>query len=233
MAQKTLFENRRIIDLSHTMVPGKEEYGLELITHNTADLYPQYKVDEDTWYILQSVKMGSHCGTHVEFPYHHNRNGMDAGTFPLERLVGSCLCFDFKHKKKNEAVTKADIETTEAGSSESKIRPNDMILFNFGVSKNYGTEQGHVRPYITEEAVRWLADEKKINLIGSDASGIEVKGVPNQPNHQYLMDRQIPIIEFAANLDDLRQKRFTLFVLALPIKGLDSCPVRLIAVEDT
>ncbi len=227
-----MLDEYRFVDLSHIMVPGKEEYGLKLITHNTADLYPQYKVDKDTWYILQSLEMGSHCGTHVEFPYHHNRDGTDASRFPFERLIGPCVLFDFRHKKMNEAVSRGDIEDAETLAPESAIRPGDMVLFNFGVSRNYGTEKGHDRPYIAEEAVRWLADEKRINLIGSDASGIEVKGVPNQPNHQYLMDRGIPIIEFAANLDEVKTKRFTLFVLALPIQGLDSCPVRLTAMEN-
>ncbi len=41
----------------------------------------------------------------------------------------------------------------------------------------------------------------------------------------------MPIIEFAANLDALRTSRFTLFVLALSAEGLDSCPVRLVALE--
>jgi kynurenine formamidase len=45
------------------------------------------------------------------------------------------------------------------------------------------------------------------------------------------MENGIPIIEFAANLDQLRSERFTLFVLALPVTGLDSCPVRLLALE--
>ena len=226
-----MFEDRRIVDLSHLMIPGREEYGLELITHNTADVYPQYRVDSGTLYILQSMNMGSHCGTHIEFPYHHNRNGMDAGSFPLNRLIGPCVLFDFTYKKKNEAVSREEIEDAGDKHPELQIQPGDMVLFNFRVSGNYGTEKGHDRPYISEAAVRWLADEKKINLIGSDASGIEVKGVPNQPNHQYLMDREIPIIEFANNLDALQKKRFTLFVLALRIRGLDSCPVRLIAVE--
>ncbi len=218
---------KRIVDLSHKMLPGKEEYGLKLETHNTADLYPQYKVDEDTWYILQSVHMGSHCGTHIEFPYHHNRNGLDAGSFPLERLIGDCVLLDYTHKKPDDAVTLDELK-----SQQEKIKTGDMLLFNFDCAKNYGTEKGHDRPYITTEAVRWLVEEKKINIIGSDASGIEVKGVPNQPNHQFLMDNQIPIIEFAANLNDLKTKRFTLLVLALKIVGLDSCPVRLIAFEE-
>jgi kynurenine formamidase len=46
------------------------------------------------------------------------------------------------------------------------------------------------------------------------------------------MDNQIPVIESAANLDQLRKRKFILFVLALCVEGLDACPVRLIAVED-
>ncbi len=217
----------RIVDLSHKMVPGREEYGLELETHETAKLYPQHHVDEGVWYILQSVHIGSHCGTHIEFPYHHNCNGMDAGKFPLKRLIGDCVLFDYRHKKPNDAVTLEELK-----AQQDKIQKNDMVMFNFDCAGNYGTDKGHERPFITEEAVQWLVNEKQINLIGSDASGIEVKGAPNQPNHQFLMAHEIPIIEFAANLNDLKQERFTLFVLALPIVGLDSCPVRLIAIED-
>lgn len=209
------------------MYAGKEEYGLELETHKTTDLYPQYQVDDGVWYILQSVHMGSHCGTHIEFPYHHNRNGMDAGSFPLERLIGDCVLLDYSHKKPNEGVTAEELK-----AQQDKIKQHDMVLFNFDCANNYGTDKAHDRPFVTNEAIQWLVTEKTINLIGSDASGIEVKGAPNQPNHQYLMDHEIPIIEFAANLNELKKERFTLFVLSLPIPGLDSCPVRLIAIED-
>jgi arylformamidase len=209
------------------MIPTKEEYKLELETYDTTELYPQYEKDEDTWYILQEMHMFSHCGTHIEFPYHHNRNGMDASKFPLSRLICDAVLLDFTHKKPFEVVTKDEVIALE-----SKIREGDSVMFNFGVDHFYRTERSHDRPIIAHDAVRWLIEEKRINLIGSDASGIEVKGVPNQPNHQLLMDNEIPIIEFAANLKNLKKERFTLFVLALPVVGLDSCPVRLIAVED-
>lgn len=222
-----LIQYKRIVDLGHKMYPGKEEYGLELETHQTADLYPEYKVDKGVWYILQSIHMGSHCATHIEFPYHHNKSGLDAGSFPLERLVGECVLLDFRHKMPNEAVTLEELK-----KYDSKIKANDMLLFNFDCAKYYGTPMAHERPYIDHDAIKWLVLEKKIGLIGSDASGIELKGVPNQPNHQLVMDYNIPIIEFAANLNELRTDRFTLFVLALPIVGLDSCPVRLIAIEE-
>jgi arylformamidase len=217
----------RIVDLSHKLYPGKEEYHLDLITHHTNELYPQYKVSGGVWYILQDINMSSHCGTHIEFPYHHSKNGMDAGSYPLEKLIGNGLLLDYTHKKPGDAVT-----LTELKMQGSKIRVGDMVLFNFNCARSYRTAQSHDRPYITTEAIRWLVIERKISLIGSDASGIEVKGAPNQPNHQFLMDHGVPIIESAAHLDQLRSERFTLLALSLCVDGLDSCPVRLIAIEN-
>jgi arylformamidase len=217
----------RIVDLSHRLYPEREEYHLRLKTHNTQDLYPQYKVDDGVWYILQDIEMSSHCGTHIEFPYHHNRHGQDAAAFPLDRLIGAGVLLDFRHKKPGDAVTVEELE-----AQKDSIRPGDMLLFNFGCAQYYRTQRSHDRPYIMHDAIKWLIYDRKISLIGSDASGIEVKGVPNQPNHQILMDNGIPIIEFAANLDGLRQERFTLLALALSVEGLDSCPVRLVAIEN-
>jgi arylformamidase len=216
----------RFVDLSHVLYPGKEEYHLGLETHFTDHLYPQYKRSSDTWYILQDITMSSHCGTHIEFPYHHCKTGMDAASFPLDRLVGDCVLLDFRNKKPGDMVSLTDLQAING-----KIREGDMVLFNFGCAKFYRTERSHDRPQIAHDAIRLLIFEKKICLIGSDASGIELKGVPDQPNHQLLMENGIPIIEFAANLDQLRSERFTLFVLALPVTGLDSCPVRLLALE--
>jgi arylformamidase len=217
----------RLVDLSHTLIPGTEEYHLDLATHFTDELYPQYKRSPDTWYILQDVSMSSHCGTHIEFPYHHKKDGADAAAFPLERLVGDCTLLDFRHKQPGSMVERAEL----AAAAVDTVRPGDMVLFNFNCARFYRTERSHDRPQVAYDALQWLIAEKRITLVGSDASGIELRGVPDQPCHQLLMDNGIPIIEFAAHLDDLRVPRFTLFVLALSVKGLDSCPVRLVALE--
>jgi arylformamidase len=217
----------RIVDLSHRLLPGQEEYPLTLETHDTTELYPQYTKSPGVWYILQSIHISSHCGTHIEFPYHHNRLGLDAGSFPLDRLISPAVLLDFRHKQPGDAVSLAELMELE-----DRIRVGDAVLFNFNCARFYRTERSHDRPFIEHEAIRWLIFDRKINLIGSDASGIEIKGVPNQPNHQLLMDNQVPIIEFAANLDALAAERFTLLALALSVEGLDSCPVRLIAIEE-
>lgn len=216
----------RFVDLSHTLIPGKEEYKIELETYDTTELYPRYEKDGETWYILQEMHMFSHCGTHIEFPYHHNKNGMDASRFPLGRLITDTVLLDYSFKQPMDMISLEEIKQDGA-----HIGQGDAVMFRFGCDILYRTDRSHDRPMIATEAIRWLIEKKKINLIGTDASGIEVKGVKNQPNHQLLMDHEIPIIEFAANLGELRQNRFVMFVLALSVIGLDSCPVRLLALE--
>jgi arylformamidase len=125
-------------------------------------------------------------------------------------------------------VTRGELERLQ-----DRILPGDAVLFHFGCDRLYRTPRAHERPYLSMEAARWLVLEKRVNLVGSDASGLEIKGAPNQPIHQFLMEHQVPIIEFAAHLDRLQRQRFTLFLLALPVAGLDSCPVRLLALEET
>lgn len=35
--------------------------------------------------------MNTHVGTHIDLPYHHSRDGLDAATFPLTDLVGNAV----------------------------------------------------------------------------------------------------------------------------------------------
>ena len=62
--------------------------------------------------------MSSHVGTHVEFPYHHLKEGKSAADYPLERLIGEAVLFDFSYKKKDEEITKQEIIDTGIGGEE-------------------------------------------------------------------------------------------------------------------
>lgn len=215
----------RIVDLSHNLYPGREEYGLKIETRFTDEVLPGYKRRKDIWYILQNVTMSSHVGTHIEFPYHHLKDGQDAFTFPVEKLIGEAILLDFSSKKNDEAIDINDLK-----KYGKKIKRGDIVFIRTGRDKFYRTEHSHQRPYLTHPAVKWLV-EKKINCLGIDATGLEIKGTDNQPNHTTLFENGIPLIESMANLDRLKKKRFLVFILPLPIKGLDSSPVRIIAIE--
>lgn len=216
----------RIIDLSHTLTPGKEEYKLEVKRYFVNELYPQYKRRPNDWYIMNEVTFLTHVGTHVEVPYHYLKEGKDISEMPLERLVGEAVVLDFVHKRPGEAI---DIEDLE--KYEQKIKEGDIVLIKTGLSRFYRTDKAHDRPYLTNEAVKWLV-KKKIHCLGVDCTGIEPKGSDYQVNHETLFKNDIPLIEYLTNLDQLEKERFLLFILPVAIQKAEALPVRVIAIEE-
>jgi arylformamidase len=207
----------RVVDLSHVLYPGKEQYTLE-VTHRGDRT--EHEGD-----ITSAVYMWSHVGTHVEAMLHFLSDGADTASLAIERLMGPAIVLDFRGKAVNEAIS---LEEMKAAGD---IQVGDRVLLMTGRDGQYRTPQSHDRPYVTEEAMRWLVDDRKINCLGTDCSGFEVRGVSHHPDHRILNYAGVPVIECMANLVSLRKKRVFLIALPLPITTLDASPVRAIAIE--
>jgi arylformamidase len=219
---------RRIIDLSHDMWPGQEEYGLQLETRLIDEVYPQYRRRPDVWYTLQTIHMSCHVGTHIEFPRHFDPQGADSATFPLERLIGPACVLDFRHKQDNEAITLAEVQ-----AYDGLIQQGDIVFLHTGRFATHNQPGGHSRPYLTPEATRWLAAEKDVPAIGVDATGIEVKGTDHHPVHTILLKEfGRALIEEVGDLSQLRGPRFEVWILPLKMHGLEASPIRLLAIEE-
>lgn len=216
-----------IIELSHKMRSGKENFKLEVTNYPVEEIMPQIKRQKDLWYILSEVTMSSHVGTHIEFPYHHLKEGQDAASFPLGKLIGQAVVLDFSYKKAGEAITLDELK-----AYGHKINKKDILLVRTDYDKFWRTKQWEECPYITTEGVQWLIEEKQIRCLGTDAVGVEVPGTDYQPNHSLLFKNNIPMIESMTNLGSLQKERFLIIILPLPIEGLDSSPVRIIAIEE-
>ena len=216
------------------MVPGQEEFPLEIATFNADEVMantPRASTHviqrrADIWYIIQEVKMSSHLGTHVEFPYHHLKEGKSAADYPLERLIGDAVLFDFSHKQKDEEITRQELV-----DSGVEVRKGDIALIRTDMHKHWKTPQAHDRPVLSLEATRYLVEEIGIHCIATDATGLEVRGRDDQPVHVMLFEHNVAMVESLTNLDQLRTSRFEIIILPLPVEGLDSCPVRVIAIE--
>jgi len=215
-----------LIELSHVLTPGKEEFVLEIETKNTEEVHETTVRREDIWYIIQDVTLSSHLGTHIEFPYHHMKDGKDAANYPLERMVGDAVLFDFTHKKKDEEITKKEII-----DSGVEVKKGDIVIIYTGMQELWNTPTGHDRPALSIEATEYLVVEKGIHCIGTDATGLEVRGTDYQPVHQMLFSHDVAMIESMTNLDKLSGNRFSIIVLPVRVKGMDSCPVRIVASE--
>ena len=217
----------RMIELSHRMTPGQEEFPLEIQTFNTDEVMHRIGRRADIWYILQEVKMGSHVGTHVEFPYHHLKEGKSAADYPVERLIGDAVLLNFAHKKKDEEITKDEVVATGV-----EVRKGDIVFIRTDMDKLWKTPQGHDRPVLSIEATRYLVEERGIHCIGTDATGLEVRGRNDQPVHEILFTHDVAMVESLTNLGELRRERFTVFMLPLRVEGMDSCSVRVVAFEE-
>ena len=207
----------RIVDLTHVLHPYKEQYTLEVSRRNE-----RHGAEGD---IMCTLYMWSHVGTHVEAPLHFLTEGGDTASLKIEQLMGPAIVLDFRNKQVNEAITLADIQA--AGD----VQVGDRVLIMTGRHTQYRTPQSHDRPYITEEAMRWLVEDRQINCLGTDSSGFEVRGVSHHPNHRLLTHAGVPVLECLANLVELRQQRVFLIALPWPVTNLDACPVRAIAIE--
>ena len=207
----------RVVDLTHILYPGEEQYTLEVI-HRGDRTTPEGD-------IMSSVYMWSHVGTHVEAMLHFLADGADTADLPIEKLMGPAILLDFRDKAVNEEITLDEIK------SAGDIEVGDRVILMTGRHVQYRTPKSHDRPYVNEEAMRWLVDDRKISCLGTDSSGFEVRGVDHHPDHRILNNAGVPVIECLTNLVELRKQRFFLIALPLPIKTLDASPIRAIAIE--
>jgi arylformamidase len=221
------FSSARVVELSHTLLPGHEEYRLEVVNRQVGELLPHYAetASPDTWYAMSEVALWSHVGTHMESPFHYLRDGTDIAGVELDRVVGMCQLVDFTDKRVGEAITADELRERGAG-----IAVGDIVFVRTGHG-HYRTEHSHDRPYFELAAIHWLARDRRIRMLGVDCSGIEDRTEPTQPNHEMLFSHGIPLIEHLAHLEELRRERF--FVVAVPwrVKGLEAAPVSVVAFE--
>jgi arylformamidase len=215
----------RIVELSHPMVPGEEEFLLDVKTFPVEEVMPRIERRSGSWYVLGEVRMSTHVGTHIEFPYHHLKDGKSAAEYPIDRLIGEAVVLDFSRKNKDEEIT-----VEEVLASGVEIRRGDIVLIRTDMHKLWKTPHGHERPVLAIDAALYLVG-LGIHLIGTDATGLEVRGRDDQPVHETLFSQDVALIESMTNLDQLSRQRFTIFVLPLRVQGMDSCPVRIIACE--
>lgn len=207
----------RIVDLTHVLYPYKEQYTLEVSRRNE-----RHGPEGD---IMSTLYMWSHVGTHVEAPLHFLSEGGDTASLRIDQLMGPAIVLDFRDKGVNEPISLAEMQ------SAGDIQVGDRVLTMTGRHTLYRTPGSHDRPYITEEAMQWLVEDRRINCLGTDSSGFEVRGVDHHPNHRLLNNAAIPVLECLTNLVELRQQRIFLIALPWPVTNLDACPVRAIAIE--
>lgn len=224
----------RIVDLTHTLYPGKEPRKLEIKRHfvDDEDLHLNVpglrRADKKEWYIMHDINTMSHIGTHLEGPYHYIKDGIDIAEISFDHLVGEACILNFTYKKPGEQISLDEME--EVGVN---LRKGDIAILYTGSDKYWHTEEFFDYIVPSRKALNWMID-KPIRLLATDGPGLDPPGirVKHEENcHYYLFEKGIPLVECVTNLDQLTRERVFVVCLPLKISGLDSSPVRIIAFE--
>lgn len=212
----------RVVDLTKILDPRTESRRCHLTRFNTGGPIPDFHTIMD---------LTSHLGTHVECPYHHNDDWADVQDLPLTTFMGRCLYVTITHLEPNSHIMPADLEKACA----DKLKEGDVVILDSPYKITPFTEKTNTeedkRLFVCREAAEWFRD-KKVKCVGfGDGVSIENNNTDVCAFHDILMAENIVFLEVLKNLEQLTTDVFFISYSPLPIKGLDSCPVRVYAIE--
>lgn len=214
--------NFRVVDLTKSLDPKTESRRCGLTRFNTGGPIPDFHTIMD---------LTSHLGTHVECPYHHDDNWTDVHDLPLTTFMGRAIYVTVEHLAPCSHIMPADLDK----ACGDLIQEGDIVILDsqyklppFTPDTNTEKDQ---RLCICRESAEWFK-EKKVKCVGfGDGVSIENNYEDVCAFHDVLMEQDIVFLEVLKNLEQLTQKVFFMSYSPLPIKGLDSCPVRAYAIE--
>lgn len=214
----------RIIDLSKKVTPGNAERPLDTGKR-------KYEIKSFVFppgEIMHNIEMESHISTHVEAPSHfvpvrHGRSAEDVSEITLATFFGMAVLVDCKDLAPKTAIEGEILE-------KFRIKEKDIVLIG------RCPHQAKDRCYLAKEGVEYLV-QKKIKLVGVDDTVFPEnpefigKDLDAYFTHDLMLSNDIPIIEGLANLGDLKKQRFLFFCFPAKMGGLESFPIRAVAIE--
>lgn len=233
----------RLVDLSHA-------FDRRTIYWPTAQRFKLTKVadgqTEGGWhYAANNFRGAEHGGTHLDAPIHFSRTGNTADEVPLRRLAGPAVTVDVRAAAAADSdylVSVADLQAFEAANG--RIAPRTIVLLRTGWSRFWpdaarylGTaERGEAAvaklhfPGLSEEAARFLVDERGIRAVGIDTASIDRGQSTAYEAHRVLAAAQVPVFENVARLGRVPAEDFQVIALPMKIRGGSGGPLRVMAV---
>jgi kynurenine formamidase len=233
----------RLVDLSHA-------FNRRTIYWPTARRFTLTEVAEGEteggwFYAANNFAAAEHGGTHLDAPIHFARGGDTADAVPLRRLAGPAVNVDVRAQagaNRDHLVSVADLTAWEARNG--RIARRSIVLLRTGWERRWpdaerylGTaERGQAAvadlhfPGLSEEAARWLVQERAVKAVGIDTASIDRGQSTQFEAHRVLGAAGVPVFENVASLGDLPADGFHVVALPMKIEGGSGGPLRALAV---
>ncbi len=214
--------NLHVVDLTKTLDPNTESRRCRLWRFNTGGPIPDFHTIMD---------LTSHLGTHCECPYHHDETWPSVAELPLTQFMGRGLYVTIDSLPENAEISAESLDKHLG----DKVKPGDTVIIDspykippFTELTNGPTDK---RLHVGAESAQWLADRGVVCVGFGDGVTIEDYEENVKPFHDILMEKNCTFLEVLQNLELLKTECFFISFAPLPIVGLDSCPVRVYAIE--
>jgi kynurenine formamidase len=162
-------------------------------------------------------------------------DGKKLDELPVEKFLGEAAIVDLTYKtNSNREINKNDLQV-----SGKHVKKDDILLLKTGYDKQFTNDQLQSVDYmskslyLSDDSIDWII-EKGIKSVGIDFWSIEKYPIDpkvGEPKHIRLFKEDIPLIHSLVNLVEIKSDRVYFIALPLLIKGLDSSPVRAVALE--
>ncbi|KAF5047274.1 Kynurenine formamidase [anaerobic digester metagenome] len=197
----------RYIDVTRVLSPAVVTY--------PGDIEPRIEKQDTGDYLISSLSLSSHSGTHIDAPDHFLRDGRTVDGLPLGLLIGPCRVIE--------------TQTTAIGPDvfEGRLQGVTRVLFRTWFSRR--TRFVAPFPALTPEAARQLA-AAGVRVVGTDAPSIEPHGSDGTV-HRALLARGGAVIELL-DLSHVPEGDYRLIALPLRIRDGDGAPARVVLEVD-
>ena len=183
---------------------------------------PHNRVSGSNPEFVYDVTLCTQSGTHVQGAHYFLKDGKKINEYPIDCFEGVGFLLDC-------TGIEGDVSIAFCREKLHHLPLEDAILllrsdYFFKLSQSIPVK----RIGLSAEAARYLAEERKVKMIGIDAPGVESRFTENFEINVYLCQQNVLILEGLTNLDKIPSGNFLVSCFPLKIRGVEGTPCRAI-----
>jgi kynurenine formamidase len=179
---------------------------------------------------VETLRLVSHTGTHVDVPYHFDDAGATIEQMPLTAFAGPAAFVDLRDRvKAGEPIGATTLDGTLGSLREGDIA---VLVTGWGARRAVSEEYLKRWPYLDGEGARTLL-ERGVSAVGIDALSIGGWGGPEkgEPSHSALLGAGKIVIEELNVPEELIGRRCFLTAFPVLLHGCGGAWARAVAWE--
>ena len=205
----------RIIDISQPLYPGMNVYpGDPHFASRSVSSFKNGDMCE-----VSEIRMGTHCGTHIDAPLHMVPSGATIDAMPLDLFYGPC-----------RVLTLPAQVITDKMLSEYQIQEGERIILRTDPHGKYAEDEWFDPSVLSVGAAQYLA-KLRVKLIGIDSPTVGNMETSDGEIHRMLLLNGIAVLE-GLRLKDADKENYTLSAFPIPFPGENGAPCRAVLIDD-